>query len=54
MKFSDIAGNESVKQRLRDMVASDRIPHALLLEGPEGIGNGKSFCPIHSLSEQDA
>lgn len=39
MKFSDIAGNESVKQRLRDMVASDRIPHALLLEGPEGIGN---------------
>lgn len=38
MKFSDIAGNESVKQRLRDMVASDRIPHALLLEGPEGIG----------------
>lgn len=38
MKFSDIAGNESVKQRLRDMVATDRIPHALLLEGPEGIG----------------
>ena len=38
MKFSDILGNEGVKQRLRQMVASDKIPHALLFEGPEGIG----------------
>lgn len=38
MKFSDIPGHESVKTRLRHMVQSDRIPHALLLEGPEGIG----------------
>lgn len=38
MKFSDIPGHEAVKQRLRDMADSDRLPHALLLEGPSGIG----------------
>lgn len=38
MKFSDIIGHESVKNRLRGMIDSDRIPHALLLEGPAGIG----------------
>jgi DNA polymerase-3 subunit delta' len=38
MKFSDIPGHEQVKQRLRDMVDCDRIPHALLLEGPAGTG----------------
>ncbi len=38
MKFSDIPGQEQVKRRLREMVDSDRIPHALLLEGPSGTG----------------
>lgn len=38
MKFSDIPANENVKQRLRDMADSGRIPHALLLHGPVGIG----------------
>lgn len=38
MKFSDIPSHDSVKDRLRQMVISDRIPHALLLEGPAGIG----------------
>lgn len=38
MRFSDIPGHESVKQRLRQMADSDRLPHALLLEGPPGIG----------------
>lgn len=38
MKFKEIPGNEICKQRLIDMVDNDRIPHALLLEGPEGIG----------------
>jgi DNA polymerase-3 subunit delta' len=36
MKFSDIPGHEDVKQRLRDIVDNNRIPHALLLEGPDG------------------
>ena len=38
MKFSDIPSHESAKQRLRDMIDNNRIPHALLLEGPAGIG----------------
>lgn len=38
MKFSDIPGHEQAKKRMRRMVESDRIPHAVLLEGPEGIG----------------
>lgn len=38
MKFSDIPAHESAKDRIRQMVDSNRIPHALLLEGPAGIG----------------
>lgn len=38
MKFADIPGHEDIKRRLREMVDSDRIPHALLLEGPSGAG----------------
>lgn len=38
MKFSDIPFHETAKERIRAMVDSDRIPHALLLEGAPGIG----------------
>ncbi|MCM1331540.1 MAG: AAA family ATPase [Bacteroides sp.] len=38
MKFSDIPAHETAKERIRAMVDNDRIPHALLLEGPTGIG----------------
>ena len=38
MKFSDIPGHESVKERLRSMVDNNRLPHALVLEGPQGVG----------------
>jgi DNA polymerase-3 subunit delta' len=38
MKFSDISGNDSVKERIKAMIDNDRLPHALLLEGPAGIG----------------
>lgn len=38
MKFSDIPGHDSVKQRMRQMVATGHLPHAMLLEGPPGIG----------------
>jgi DNA polymerase-3 subunit delta' len=38
MKFSDIHAHENAILRLRDMVDLDRIPHALLLHGPKGIG----------------
>lgn len=38
MKFSDIPSHEQAKQLMRKMVADNRLPHALLLEGPQGIG----------------
>lgn len=38
MRFADIPGHNDVKDRLRQMVDSGRIPNALLLEGPSGIG----------------
>lgn len=38
MKFSDIPGHDNLKERLRDMVDADRIPHAILIEGPAGTG----------------
>lgn len=38
MKFSDIPAHEEAKTRLRTMIDADRIPHALLIEGPAGVG----------------
>lgn len=38
MRFADIPFHDDVKQRLRDMVDADRLPHALMLEGPAGTG----------------
>ena len=38
MKFSDVIGHEEVKQRLRQMVSEDRVPHALMFCGPRGSG----------------
>lgn len=38
MKFSDIPGHLSVKERLVAMADSDRLPHALLLHGRPGTG----------------
>jgi DNA polymerase-3 subunit delta' len=39
MQFRDVIGQGEIKQRLRQAVEDDRIPHALLLVGP--LGNGK-------------
>jgi len=38
MQFKDIIGQESVKQQLRLSVQENRIPHAQLLTGIEGVG----------------
>lgn len=38
MKFSDIIGHDKEKQQLRQLVDSDRMPHALLISGPSGSG----------------
>ena len=38
MKYSEVIGQEEVKQRLWQMTAEDRVPHALMLCGPQGAG----------------
>ena len=38
MGFEDIIGQEEVKQRLVHEADAGRLPHALLLTGPEGCG----------------
>lgn len=57
MKFADIPGHEDVKDRLRHMADSGRIPHALLLEGPEGTGKfalAQAFAQyIHCTDRHD-
>lgn len=39
MFFRQIAGHTEIKQKLRQMVLGERIPHAQLFFGPEGSGN---------------
>lgn len=38
MKFSDIFGHQDIINDLRGMVDTNRIPHAVMLAGPQGIG----------------
>lgn len=38
MNFDQVIGQQALKQRLQGMVASGRIPHAILLCGPAGAG----------------
>ena len=38
MGFEDFIGNQSAVELLRGMMARDRLPHALLLSGPTGVG----------------
>jgi DNA polymerase-3 subunit delta' len=38
MGFSDFHGNEDVVRRLRDMLARNHFPHAVILAGPAGSG----------------
>jgi DNA polymerase-3 subunit delta' len=38
MLFKDIIGQQQVIQKLRGMVTSERVPHALMLLGPQGNG----------------
>ena len=37
MKFSDVIGNSNAVNRLRRMIDTDQMPHALLLHGPAGV-----------------
>lgn len=38
MRFGEIVGHDNEKNVLRSMVNQNKIPHALLLHGPSGIG----------------
>ncbi|MBQ0049536.1 MAG: DNA polymerase III subunit delta [Bacteroidales bacterium] len=38
MQFNDVIGQEEVKQRLLQDAHNNRIPHALMLCGPRGVG----------------
>src|SRR6201995_493678 len=38
MPFSSFEGNPETVQRLREMLARDRFPHAVILAGPQGAG----------------
>ncbi|MDE6255595.1 MAG: DNA polymerase III subunit delta [Muribaculaceae bacterium] len=38
MKFSDIPGHIAVKRALIELADTDRLPHAIMLCGPSGIG----------------
>ena len=38
MKFSEVIGQQEVQQRLVQMVKEDRLPHAIMLCGPNGSG----------------
>src|SRR5579859_6192729 len=38
MAFSDFHGNTEIVHRLRDMLARDHLPHAIVLAGGEGSG----------------
>ena len=38
MSFSDFHGNTETVHRLRDMLARDRFPHAVVLSGGQGSG----------------
>ncbi|HAN39220.1 MAG TPA: hypothetical protein DCQ29_10000, partial [Chitinophagaceae bacterium] len=38
MLFSDVIGQQEVKQHLTDLVANNRLSHALLFLGKEGSG----------------
>lgn len=38
MKFDEVIGQEAVQQRLVQMVTEGRLPHALMLCGPQGSG----------------
>ena len=38
MTFSEVIGQEACQERLLQMVSEDRLPHAIMLCGPQGVG----------------
>src|SRR5438270_4083493 len=38
VSFHDFRGNRETVTRVREMIARDRFPHAIIISGPEGAG----------------
>ena len=38
MTFNDVIGQEEVRERLLQMDSENRLPHAIMLCGPNGVG----------------
>jgi DNA polymerase-3 subunit delta' len=38
MRFDEVIGQQEVQQRLMQMVRENRLPHAMMLCGPQGVG----------------
>lgn len=57
MRFTDVTGHNRIKEELRHLVDSDRIPHALMLSGVSGVGKmnmARAFAQyIHCSSRRD-
>ena len=49
MYFSDFSGQDSTKTQLLDLFKSNRVPHALLLNGEEGCGHLQLALSFSSL-----
>ncbi len=43
MNFKYLLGNENVKEQISTLIESNRLPHAIVIEGEEGIGK-KTFA----------
>lgn len=56
MKWSDVIGQEQVKDRLRTLADQQRVPHAMLFCGPTGCGKMATALAFASylLGERDA
>ncbi|MBL6974543.1 MAG: DNA polymerase III subunit delta' [Deltaproteobacteria bacterium] len=48
MRFADIVGHGAVKEILRRAADRDRVPHAYLFHGPEGVGKRSLALALYS------
>jgi DNA polymerase III delta' subunit len=48
VKLSELLGQTRAVARLKDLVASERVPPALLLQGPRGVGKASAALAFHA------
>ena len=62
IRWEDILGHGRQKEELRRLLSQGRLPHALLLSGPEGVGKkllgrvlaAAVLCDVPCVSSPDA